>query len=338
MDWDSLLEQIEERISRLMPSRPSAALLYGMIRYHMGWVDADLNTSRSDPGKRVRSRLALLSCAGAGSPAGKALAPATAVELIHNFSLVHDDIQDKSEFRRHRRSVWAIWGASQAINAGDAIFALAQLALAEDEESDPSVVVRGMRELNRACRALCEGQVLDLGFEERVSVSTEEYYAMIEGKTAALLSASCHLGALYAGASDETADHFGRFGKHLGLAFQVRDDYLGIWGDQAETGKPSAADLTSKKKTLPLLYALSKAAGPDRESMETVLSTAGRASERETHQLLAVLDRTGAADHTAAEVARHTRAALDALDDAAPKGEAGAELAALCQQLTVRTR
>lgn len=336
---DDLIREIDSRIARLLPADSSrAALLYDMTRYHLGWIDEELNPATADPGKRVRPRLCLLSCAAAGAPPEKALSPATAVELIHNFSLVHDDIQDRSEYRRHRRTIWTIWGTSQAINAGDGIFALAQLALAEDDTTDPATMVRAMRELNRACLALCEGQVLDLQFEGRSLVGVEEYYTMIEGKTAALLAASCRMGALYGGADDATAEGYARFGRHLGLAFQVQDDYLGIWGDPRETGKPSAADLVSKKKTLPLLYALSASTGSDRTLIEAILSEPGPASDEQAQQLLALLTRLGAAEYTAREVDRLTGTALDALASARPRDPAGEELAGLCRRLSFRSR
>jgi geranylgeranyl diphosphate synthase, type I len=336
---DSLIREIDRRIARLFPPDTSrAALLYDMTRYHLGWIDEELRPAAADPGKRVRPRLCLLSCAAAGASPAKALPPATAVELIHNFSLVHDDIQDRSEYRRHRRTVWNIWGTSQAINAGDGMFALAQLALAEDETTDPATVVRAIRELNRACRALCEGQVLDLQFEGRSLVDVEEYYAMIEGKTAALLAASCRMGALYGGAGEAATEGYARFGKHLGLAFQVRDDYLGIWGDPRETGKPSASDLISKKKTLPLLYALSTSAGSDRALIESILSEPGTASDEQARELLALLTGLGAAEYAAREVDRLTRTALEALASTDPQDPAGEELAGLCRSLSFRTR
>jgi geranylgeranyl diphosphate synthase, type I len=333
-----LMREIDARIGRLLPDDSQATLLYDMIRYHLGWIDEALRPAAADPGKRVRPRLCLLSCAAAGAPPERALAPATAVELIHNFSLIHDDIQDRSDLRRHRRTVWTIWGTSQAINAGDGLYALAQLALTEDDATDPATVAGAVRELNRACRSLCEGQVLDLEFEGRSHIGVGDYYAMIGGKTAVLLAAACYMGALYGGASEVEMEGYSSFGRNLGLAFQVRDDYLGIWGDPQETGKPTAADLASKKKTLPLLYALSTSSGPDRAFVESVLAEPGAATDAQVRRLLAILTELGAAEYAAREVDRLTAAALEALASARPVNPAGEELAGLCRRLTFRTR
>ena len=335
---EELMGQIDDRIARLLPASSRADPLYGMIKYHLGWVDDRLQPVRNDPGKRIRSRLCLLSCMAAGSPPERALAPATAIELVHNFSLVHDDIQDRSRYRRYRRTVWDLWGEAQAINAGDGLFTLAQLALADDPEASPWVIMRAFRALNGACRSLCEGQFLDLDFETRPTVTVEDYFAMIEHKTGALLATSCLLGALYGGAPEPALDEYYNFGRHLGLAFQIRDDYLGIWGDPKDTGKPSADDLTSKKKTLPILYALAASAGDDRARLESFLAAGGPAEETEAAAILAILDRCGADSYTTQGVERESRNAIDALSRAQPVPEAAAALTHLCEMLSLRTR
>jgi geranylgeranyl diphosphate synthase type I len=334
--YEQLIEEIDRRIARLMPEAGRPDPLYGMMKYHLGWVDQSLQPAKASTGKRVRGRLCLLTCAAAGSPPERALAPATAVELVHNFSLIHDDIQDRSQYRRHRRTVWDIWGEAQAINGGDGMLVLAQLALAEDEESDPRLVVRALRALNEASRLLCEGQFLDLDYENRLTVGLDDYYAMIERKTAALLEASCFLGALYGLADDTGLDAYSRFGKYLGLAFQIQDDYLGIWGDPKATGKPAAADVASKKKTLPILYALSEAAGPDRDRLAAILGQPGAATDAETVEILGILERCGAAGYTAAEVARTSQIALDALDAAGPQPAVAEDLVSFCRELVIR--
>lgn len=334
---ERLIDLIDQRTASLMPQAGLARPLYGMMEYHLGWVDEELHPARSNPGKRVRARLCLLACGAAGVSPERALAPATAVELIHNFSLIHDDIQDRSRYRRHRRTVWDIWGEAQAINAGDGMFVLAQLALAEDEETDPSLVVRALRALNSAARRLCEGQYLDLSYETRPDVGIDAYLAMIEGKTAALLEASCYLGALYGLADEAALEGYRGFGRYLGLAFQIQDDYLGIWGDPRETGKPAAADVASKKKTLPLLYALEHACAEDGTRLQEILSRPGEADEAETAEVMGILERCGAASYTASEVERTSELALDALAAARPEPAFGEQLQALCRKLVIRT-
>jgi len=334
---DRLMDEVDRRIVQLMPEAGRPSPLYGMMKYHLGWVDQSLRPVKASSGKRIRARLCLITCAAAGRPAERALAPATAVELVHNFSLIHDDIQDRSQFRRHRRTVWDIWGEAQAINGGDGMLVLAQLALAQDEDTDPKVVVRALRALNEASRLLCEGQYLDLEYETRPTIGLDDYFAMIERKTAALMEASCFLGALYGAADDVALAAYSRFGRYLGLAFQVQDDYLGIWGDPKTTGKPAAADVASKKKTLPLLYALSHADGRDRERLAAILGRPGPATDGEIAEVLGILKRCDAADFVASEVSRTSQMALDALASAAPLPAAGKELAAICRKLAVRT-
>lgn len=337
MALDELIGEIDSRIARLMPGTDETLPLYGMLKYHLGWVDEQLNTVRADSGKRVRARLCLLACEAVGGSAERAIPAAVAVELIHNFSLIHDDIQDRSEYRRHRRTVWAVWGEAQAINAGDDMFVLAQLALLEGGgQASPDVTVRAARALNHACRALCEGQFLDLDFERRPTIALSDYYAMIERKTAALLEAACHLGALYGGAGDAAISALSAFGRQLGIAFQIRDDYLGIWGRPEETGKPAADDVIAKKKTLPLLYALETATGADRALLEAIFSAPGTASRSEVEQVLGVLQRTGAAEHTEAEATRHSGLATEALASAGSENPARSQLAYLCNKLAGR--
>ncbi len=336
MPVDQLIAEVDNRIAALMPDAQDTLPFYGLLRYHLGWVDEQLRTVKADAGKRIRARLCLLACEAVGGDPRQALSAAASVELVHNFSLIHDDIQDRSEYRRHRRTVWAVWGGPQAINAGDVMFVLAQLALVGEEQAAPRVNVKAFQALNHACRMLCEGQYLDLDFERRPTITLPDYYGMIERKTAALLEASCRLGALYGGAGDDAVAAISAFGKQLGIAFQMRDDYLGIWGDPKETGKPAADDVASKKKSLPMLFALQTAVSADRDALAAFFSRSEQASKGEVNQILGILDRCGAADHTAAEAARHSALALEALSSAVPETPASAEMASLCRSLAGR--
>ncbi|MBI3958458.1 MAG: polyprenyl synthetase family protein [Chloroflexi bacterium] len=254
--WLPLLEA--EMRSVLAPRDAVVAQHYQMMHYHMGWVDEAFQPGVFDTGKRIRPLLCLMACAAVGGDPATALPAAAAVEILHNFSLIHDDIEDGDETRRHRPTVWKRWGMPQAINAGDGMFALAFAALLGSSARGvaDSAVLAALARFTTCCVALTEGQHLDLRFEQRETVAVADYLRMIEGKTASLVAASLSIGALLGGAEAKTDDALYRFGRHIGLAFQIRDDILGIWGDPALTGKAAGNDILRRKKSLPLLYAL----------------------------------------------------------------------------------
>jgi geranylgeranyl diphosphate synthase type I len=289
-DLDSLLRDV------LSEGHP--ALLYRMMRYHLGWEDAEGNPTHTTGGKALRPSLCLWACEALGGDRRKGLAAAAALELTHNFSLVHDDIQDADRERRHRPTVWAMWGEGQAINAGDSLLTLARLALLRlaDAGLEPAVVVLACRILDEACLAMIEGQCLDLEFEQRAEVSVDEYIEMVKKKSGALFGAALELGALSAGADRTLSERFGRAGRLLGAAFQIRDDLLGVWGRRDMTGKPEAADIRRHKKTLPLLYAQSAASAVHREALAAVyrLETL---SDGDVRQVTDILERAGAYDY-----------------------------------------
>jgi geranylgeranyl diphosphate synthase type I len=242
--------------------------LYTMMRYHLGWVDEEGETQPS-PGKMSRPTLCLLACEGTGGDWHSALPAAAAVELIHNFSLIHDDIQDGSWERRHRPTVWKVWGEAQAINAGDAMYVLAQLALFRLDQKGiplPKVILLSKR-LNQASLQLCEGQYLDIEFERHLDIAVDQYLDMIDKKTAALFAASLYFGALLGTDEQNQVTLLSSFGRNLGMAYQVQNDLQGIWGEE-ENGKAAPyTDIRSKKKTLPIVYALHTATGDDREAL-----------------------------------------------------------------------
>jgi geranylgeranyl diphosphate synthase type I len=230
--------------------------LYDMLAYHMGWSGTGKHSESR--GKRIRPLIVLLVCSAAGGDWKKALPAAAAVELIHNFSLIHDDIEDRSPVRRGRATVWKKWGIPQAINAGDAMFTMAHLHLLQlSNHLGHTTTLEAIRILQQACLHLTEGQFLDLSFEKRSDVTIDDYWQMVEGKTAALLSACTELGALTALCDENTRMSYRNFGRLLGMAFQAQDDLLGIWGDSALTGKSNQSDLITRKKTLPILHGLS---------------------------------------------------------------------------------
>lgn len=318
---------IEAELQRTVSLADGAGLaeMQQMLRFHLGWEGEGAGDKAT--GKRVRPLLVLLSCAAAGGDWQAALPAAAAVELLHNFSLIHDDIQDDSQTRRGRPTLWAQWGVAQAINAGDALFALAHMAL---EELGDYVYPRAARLLPRASLELTQGQYLDLAYEGKAKLDEAAYWPMVHGKTAVLLATCARLGALVAGADDETLDDYTQFGEALGLAFQVHDDLLGIWGDEAQTGKSAYSDLLSGKKSLPVLYALGQSEAFAQRWQN------GKVQEEDMAELVALLEAAGARDYAEGEARRLTSEALEALEGAQPEAEAGAALRELAGELVLR--
>ena len=275
-------------------SRPAADPFAALLAYPLGWVDPDLQPL-ADPtvaGKRLRPALCLLICEALAGDHRPALAPAAAVELVHNFSLVHDDIQDESPLRRGRPSVWQRWGTAQAINIGDALFALAQLALTDPSSVPPILVAEAITQLNRTCLRLVEGQYLDLALQTGGGATFEAYQSMIEGKTAALIECAAHLGARYGGADPTRAARFAAFGHQLGIAFQLQDDVLGVWGDPALTGKSADTDLQTRKQALPAILALRRT-GPDADRFRRIFLARDEMTAEQASTAVGLLDALG---------------------------------------------
>lgn len=229
--------------------------LAAAARYVMGWED-EAGRPASAGGKRIRPALCLLAAEALGGSAEAAMPGAVAVELTHNFSLVHDEIQDRDAERHHRPTVWRLAGEAQAINVGDFLFTRALRALG-GADAPPERRVAAIDALLAAIEDMIGGQWADLSFEPRGDVSAGEYLAMVEGKTGALIGAPLQIGAILAGAPAALAGGIRDWGRRVGLAFQARDDILGIWGDPALTGKSNRNDLARRKKTLPVIAALS---------------------------------------------------------------------------------
>ncbi|MBI5947627.1 MAG: polyprenyl synthetase family protein [Chloroflexi bacterium] len=228
--------------------------LAASARYAMGWEDRDGRPTAAG-GKRIRPSLCLMAAEAVGGTAMDALPGAVAVELIHNFSLVHDDIQDRDRERHGRPTLWSFIGEGQAINVGDFLYTLAITALA-GSAAPAQQRLAALAVLNRAIASMIGGQWDDLSFEDRGEVTPDDYLAMVAGKTAAMLAAPLEIGAILAGAPDEVSTPLGRWGLQVGLAFQVQDDVLGIWGDSALTGKSNTSDIARRKKTLPIIHGL----------------------------------------------------------------------------------
>jgi geranylgeranyl diphosphate synthase type I len=305
---------------------------YGMLHYHMGWCDDELHPIQGQAGKRVRPVLCLLANEAAGGSHEQALPAAAGIETLHNFSLLHDDIEDNSDTRRGRPTVWKLWGRPQAINAGDGMFALAHLAFGRLPERGVPVerAFAAWRIFDQTCLALTHGQHLDMHFEERLDVTVQDYMTMIGGKTAALIATSTHLGALLAGASEATCGHYRDFGRHLGLAFQVQDDVLGIWGEAGVTGKSTSSDIETRKKTLPVVYGL------ERSPVLRQLYARDEIAPAQVEQVVHILNELGARQMAEAAATEHHRKAMESLELSGATGQAGQDLKALATGLLNR--
>jgi geranylgeranyl diphosphate synthase type I len=343
-DTDAALERVWSRFRpdleaelKYVVGRASLPL-YNMMRYHMGWIDEGGRTLRRTAGKRLRPILCLLSCHALGGHWRQALPVAAAVELVHNFSLIHDDIQDMSTERRGRPTVWYVWGQAQAINVGDAMHALALSSLLrlEDTGTTHSVMVRAARMLGEASLRLSEGQYRDLSYEGSLDVAVDEYLAMISGKTAALFGCSLEIGSILATDNESAIASMRSFGHALGLTFQVHDDVLGIWGDESATGKSSASDIETRKKTLPVIYALENAKGADGEHLRHIYQKQ-TLEHGDIHEVMRILDDLDARDYAQTIGRKHFDEAMAALASLDLDPSSRAELEAVAGFILSRT-
>jgi Geranylgeranyl pyrophosphate synthase len=293
-----------------------SSTLFDMLKYHMGWQDESGHPCHKKSGKFVRSTLCLLSCQAVGGDTSIILPAAASLELIHNFSLIHDDIQDASWERHNRPTLWKLWGQPQAINAGDAMLCLAYLTLLKLKQNGvtESKIIHSTHMLNQACMELCEGQYLDIDYESRLDINIEDYINMIAKKTAALIAASTLLGAYLSTEDERIINCLHEFGKELGLAYQIRDDILGIWGIAAKIGK-SKSDISQRKKTLPVVYGLENSKGEDRKMIEKLYTQESIQGEDIT-EVVRILDRLETRDYAQKLLEQYYHQALAQLDTA----------------------
>ena len=333
MDTKPLLSSIESELQKQISrfDTPRTKPFHEMLTYHMGWTGEGAGPEAT--GKRIRPLLVLLCTSACGADWQPALPAAAAIELVHNFSLVHDDIQDNSDKRRGRPTTWVKWGMPMAINVGDALFVLSNQAVMDLKANYPAeIVVRAAEILHNTCLELTRGQFLDMSYEERNDLSVEDYWPMIAGKTAALLSACCHIGSLLGGADDSRQESYRAFGHYLGLAFQVQDDILGIWGDEALTGKSAASDLIEGKNSLPVL------AGLGANGQFATRWKQGPIRANEVQELARILASEGSYETASDASKQMTDLALMSLREADPQGEAGDALFALADKLLKRNQ
>ncbi|MBJ7608617.1 MAG: polyprenyl synthetase family protein [Candidatus Dormibacteraeota bacterium] len=301
-------------LQRLLPSLtaalrstapPLSSRIGTMSSYHLGWTDADGNGPGAGAGKFLRGCLALWAAERCSGRTTDALCVAAAIEWIHNFTLVHDDIQDGDYERRHQPAVWVVWGSAQAINAGDGMHAVAYRALLSGRDR-PQARLRAAAALNEAILAVIEGQCLDLELEGQVDTTISTYLRLARAKTGALIGAALEAGALISGSDRRQATLMRRAGVELGVAFQIRDDWLGIWGDTGLTGKGCTGDVGRRKLTYPVVLGQSLLHGAARREFRRLYAT--RAGDEE--RILALLNEAGAGGEVAAEVRRHCTAAI----------------------------
>ena len=291
-----------------------AGELEPMLRYHMGWQELDGAPAASGGGKALRPVLCLAACEMAGGNWQEAIPAAASLELIHNFSLIHDDIQDGDKTRRGRSTLWSIWGIPVAIAAGNAmraiadrtIFKMGELGITSDVTATASAV------LTTRYLEMIEGQYLDMWFESSEHISAEDYLDMVGRKTGALIESAMYMGALVASADSHTANAFGECGRRLGIAFQVRDDYLGVWGDPLATGKPVGADIRRKKKSLPTVYLFDRAAHEDRAWLNETFA-ASEIEEAQLGGIMAMLDGLEGSEYVQSVAEAHAKKAVESV-------------------------
>lgn len=334
---NDIRRQIRAEMQAVFPSHEAlVAEFYGMQEYHLGWRNRDLQTEYADPGKLLRPIMTLLAAQIVGGDIRHALPLAAGIQLLHDFSLIHDDIQDNSDLRRGRQTLWSIWGMAQGINAGDGMFVLAHMAIQRmnDNGVPAERVLDILRRFDRAILQICEGQHLDMKFEGDCLISQSAYIAMVTRKTAVLVSSCGELGALAGGGSDIDAQALAEFGLHLGIAFQMQDDILGIWGDPAVTGKPLAADLARRKLSLPVIHAL---AHESEDGVLHQLYATPAGDDRLIGVAIEALNQSGAEQAVAELVERHYQRAYAALSRVAVVNhDAYAQLHALANGLLGR--
>jgi len=268
-----------------------------VLQYHMGWRNEQgeaLDTPEGQ-GKALRPALCLFGCHALGGDWNKALPAAAALEFIHNFSLIHDDIQDGDIERRHRPTVWYLWGPGKALVSGDAMHCLAyQTAMGLKEKGiTQERALRVSQSLVESSLAMIEGQCMDLDFENNLTISQNQYLDMIRRKTGALITCSVQIGALLGSEDPSHEEAFIEYGVRLGRIFQVKDDMLGIWGYEHQTGKSAGNDIRRRKKSYPIVYALENARPKARNEMAAIYQKKSL-SEGDVENVLAVLEECGA--------------------------------------------
>jgi len=302
--------------------------LENIFSYHLG-----LDQPIENQGKRLRPFLLLLCVEGGGGIWDRAIPAAISVELIHNFSLIHDDIEDDGALRRGREAVWKKWGLPQGLNAGDAMYAAAFLAMQRlNIENHPEICISAIRILSDTCLLLTQGQYLDIDFERRGIVHESTYLQMVQGKTAALIAGCTRLGALIAGLPDEQQALYGKFGNAIGLAFQIYDDWMGVWGDPSLTGKSTTSDFLEKKKTLPVIL------GNELNQRFREAWDSGISNSEEGAEMAALLTAVGVEEKIMMKCERWTNKSVEYLDKMDCSSKIKKVLSSYANELLIRQK
>ena len=313
--------------------------VYDMLRYYMGWVDENGRPHEAMEGKALRPTLCLFACEAVGGALEMAMPSAVALEFIHNFSLIHDDIQDRDEIRHNRKTLWAVWGDPKALVAGNVLRVVADECLHQllDSGLDYDRALAAGTLLTEAYLEMIEGQYLDLQFEGRHDISMSDYLNMISRKTGALIRCSLNLGAVVGAQEQGVGDAFKESGRAMGYVFQIIDDVLGVWGNEETTGKPVGADIRRKKNSYPVVYTMGKANDKDRKMLNEIYKK-DELDDSDVDSVLAVMDRLDVKNQAQQEAEKYANVALESLAPVELSREARQEVEDLAHFLLVRDR
>lgn len=292
-------------------------IAYDVLRYNMGWVDVDAKPIASRTGKALRPTLCLLTCEAVGGDPALAIPGAVSVEFIHNFSLVHDDIQDQDEVRWGRPTVWSIWGKPKALVAGNLLRAVADQALwnLDKQGLDYTVATKVVHLLTESYLSMIEGQYLDVAYEGHSDTELAEYLDMISRKTGALIRCSVNIGAVIGTKDTARIKAFQNFGRSLGYVFQIRDDMLGTWGEEKKTGKPVGSDIRRKKNSLPIVHAMAQSKGTQQHQLKSIYAK-NEISGQDVVDVLDIMATAGSQEYAENLLQEHGSMAMEAIDNA----------------------
>ncbi len=315
------------------------SFVYDMLRYYMGWGDETGAPVDASTGKAVRPALCLFGCEAVGGDAVRALPAAVALEFVHNFSLIHDDIQDEDETRHSRSTLWAVWGKPKALVAGNVLRSVADMSLEglRDAGLESEVALTAISLLTESYLEMIEGQYLDLAFEGRHDICMDDYNRMISRKTGALIRCSLNIGAVVGTNDRETVSAFRECGSALGYLFQIRDDVLGVWGDEAVTGKPVGADIRRKKNSYPIVYTMETASQRDRDILARIYDKP-ELDAADVAQVLTVMENVGVQRRARAETGIWADRAMNALSAVDLRPEARRDFEEFTHFLMTRNR